>query len=376
MFHWLLDFGLHEKILEHANPSLEHVLSFQARSSSSASSDRELLTALELLWKYYEKAGYHEQAANILCTLAERRGRSVVLSERVNYLGRALLSAKNSANSKSTFSGCSELIKDIEDKLEVAQVQMKILTAVSKMHVAKDEKESIMAGLNFELFTLTDLYSNYACEYNLAECKLASLVVAGHNDAAVLEQIWLELIDNLFKECVLSTSNTQASACDSITARFVNIAKEYISKHDQFFPLSPVIHHLEKRSCELKFAINWVLAMFLKLGHDHSVLVDVYVELYLRKEKIWNILGSQYHLLYVLDELVQHFVDELLASGDTASMSTATQTAFLQTASRFASREVLNFSSTATSSSSSSSAKTVVDNLKNNVNLLQRYVTQ
>ncbi|XP_063723498.1 nuclear pore complex protein Nup155-like [Symsagittifera roscoffensis] len=368
VFHWLLNRGLYDTILENANVSLEYVLTSQCRTSS----DRELIVLLELLWKFYEKNGQYEQAAQILCSLAGRRSTFVNLGQRVNYLGRALVSAKSSSPKVMNPEVSPELIKEIEDQLEVAQVQVKVVNAVrAAKTILSGDKEDVISLLNSELFNLTSLYSDFACSYSLAECKLACIVVAGHNDPTKIQFIWTELIDNLFKDFISERSKDPQStgtSVEALSSRFSAIAKDYVEKNEQYLPLNTIINHMEKRSCELKLGVSWIFLLLLQLGLEHSVLMLVYTELWSNKEKIWKMLGEPYHLLSVIDALIRHFLDTAMASGDQKLTSSGRST-FFEVMSPFVSKELVKLTSM---SSSDPACKTLIDSLKKSLHNAER----
>ncbi|XP_075250052.1 nuclear pore complex protein Nup155-like [Convolutriloba macropyga] len=370
IYHWLLERGLHEIILENSNSSLEFVLTSRARSSA----DRDLLVILELLWKFYEKNGFFEQAAQILCTLAERRSTFVKLSQRVNFLGRALVSAKSCSSKIINPEVSPEVIKEIEDKLEVSQVQVKVLNAVAKLKtISAEDKADVLSMLNSELFNLTNLYSDFACTYNLADCKLACIMVAGHNDETTVQFIWTELIDNLFKDFISDRAGQQAAnvgvSVETLASRFSSVAKEYVDKNEQFFPLIAVVNHLEKRSCELKLGVRWIFTMLLQLGVEYNSLLIVYIELWVNKEKIWKMLGEPFHLLSVIDALIRHFLDTAMAAGDQKTSNAAERSAFFEIMAPFVSKELVKLTSIA---GSDPACRTLIDSLKKSMQNAER----
>ena len=379
VYQWLLEFELHDKILQNANSSLEQVLTSQVRTNS----DKELFVAFELLWKYYEKNGLYEQAACILRTLAERPSCAVSLSQRVNFLGRALVTAKSCASG--VIGHQAQIIKELEDKLEVGEVQLKVKNAISKLTtIAPEEREQVLSVLDSELFNLTQLYSDFACTYNLSECKLAIVAVAGHSDPKVVEFVWTELIDAIFKEAVAlagsvssqspSRSNS-SSTFELISSRFSQAALQY-ADNQQFFPLPVIINHLEKRSCELQLGYKWIFRMFNEMGFSADTLLKTYIDLWRQKEKIWNILGYPLHLLNVADQLIQFFLQSFLASGDHKNEKKTTTTRgagggvyFFQLASDFMESEILSLMSL---SAREEKYKTLIESFRKSVQRIEQ----
>lgn len=73
------------------------------------------LNLIDLLWKYYEKNGYHAQAARILDNLASTVGVGIPLQQRIEYLARAVMCMRNDCVGYSITNGV--LLKELEDKV-------------------------------------------------------------------------------------------------------------------------------------------------------------------------------------------------------------------------------------------------------------------
>merc|ERR1712025_970428 len=113
----------------------------------------ETLAMFDLLWKYYEKN-----------------------------------SDGGSANG-----AAGELLHHLEEKMEVARVQLQVLEAVN----GKPEAEGQVGRLNSDLMDITTLYQDWAEPYQLWECKLAILQCAGHPDQPLVNTIWTNIIEQL-----------------------------------------------------------------------------------------------------------------------------------------------------------------------------------
>ena len=88
-------------------------------------------------------------AAKILNKLADRHSTELSLSGRVSYLSRAIMCVKSSE-------GAGELLHHLEEKMEVARVQLAVLEAVScRPELANCEQ---IARLNCDLVDITALY--------------------------------------------------------------------------------------------------------------------------------------------------------------------------------------------------------------------------
>lgn len=81
------------------------------------------LNLIDLLWKYYEKNGYHAQAARILDNLASTRSDGIPLEQRIEYLARAVMCMRNDGVGYSITNGV--LLKELEDKVESAAIHIR-----------------------------------------------------------------------------------------------------------------------------------------------------------------------------------------------------------------------------------------------------------
>ena len=92
----------------------------------------ETIVMFDLLWKYYEKTRSYACAAKILSKLADRHSTEVDLKQRLEYLSRAIMCVKSGElGGESSKVGVGELLHDLEEKMEVARVQLQIVEALS-----------------------------------------------------------------------------------------------------------------------------------------------------------------------------------------------------------------------------------------------------
>ena len=77
--------------------------------------------------------------------------------------------------------GTGQLLHDLEEKMEVARVQLHILESLNGLN-GGPEVGSAKAQLNADLIDLTQLYSDFAEPFGLWECQLAIIHCAGHPD--------------------------------------------------------------------------------------------------------------------------------------------------------------------------------------------------
>lgn len=86
--------------------------------------------------------------------------------------------------------------QEIQDKLDVAQIQLRTKTMLEQdtgAEVAIRGREALDA-LTYQLCSLTDIY-RFANIFNLHEIKLAVLHCAGKYEKEVVEKVWKDLVE-------------------------------------------------------------------------------------------------------------------------------------------------------------------------------------
>ena len=92
----------------------------------------------------------------ILCSVSFYRSPEVTLELRLEYLSRAIMSAK-SCNLRTAASGEGEFLHELEEKLEVARIQMQVYEALMRINAATPSRhlEQALAVLNSRLMEIT-----------------------------------------------------------------------------------------------------------------------------------------------------------------------------------------------------------------------------
>lgn len=178
VYEWMLQNSLFVEILQVANPSLGD---FLARSVNQASINLDLA---DLLWKYYEKNGQHQAAAKILDKLATMPTDSIDLAKRIEYIARAVMSMRSDTIGYSVHHG--EFLRDLEDKLEIAQIQKQILDTLATNRPGPSESVQVrdaVNALNSRLFNMSQLYSDFAENFNLWESQLTILTTQSRDSS-------------------------------------------------------------------------------------------------------------------------------------------------------------------------------------------------
>ncbi|KAK3794466.1 hypothetical protein RRG08_003619 [Elysia crispata] len=294
LYDWLFVTNHTEKLLEINTPYVEQYLRRKVNMQTDNTS------ALDMLWKHYEKTENFQAATRILIQLAERQGSSINLTQRLEYLSRAVICAKSSTSRLGT-AAAGELLHELEEKMEVARLQMQVYKCISNLGKAPD-KEAAKSKLDSELLDITSLYEDFADRFDLHEMKLAIVHCAGLYDAALIENLWQNIID---KELSSTAQMSTPDRLETVSNRLEMIARHYVSA-ERYFPVATILHFLEQRSCEQNLGNSWVYQLLLKVDFSLARLLELYDRLYKSKDVIWRNSQRPLHVLFVLQSLISH----------------------------------------------------------------------
>ncbi|XP_012873976.1 PREDICTED: nuclear pore complex protein Nup155 [Dipodomys ordii] len=113
LYNWLIQADLADKLLQIASPFLEPHLVRMAKV------DQNKVRYMDLLWRYYEKNRSFSNAARVLSKLADMHSTEISLQQRLEYIARAILSAKSST-AISSIAADGEFLHELEEKMEVS----------------------------------------------------------------------------------------------------------------------------------------------------------------------------------------------------------------------------------------------------------------
>lgn len=109
IYEWLLSYNFLSELLNISEPTLGE---FLVRSVLKSPQNIKLA---DLLWKFYERNGQHAAATKILVKLASSPNSELQLTERIEYLARAVMCMRSESNGYSASNGVALI--DIEDKV-------------------------------------------------------------------------------------------------------------------------------------------------------------------------------------------------------------------------------------------------------------------
>uniref|UniRef100_A0A182M8L3 Nucleoporin Nup133/Nup155-like N-terminal domain-containing protein n=1 Tax=Anopheles culicifacies TaxID=139723 RepID=A0A182M8L3_9DIPT len=296
IYEWLLSKNLFAELLEITEPSLGVFL------SRAIVRTPENLVLADLLWKYHERNGQHAAAAKILDKLANAASDSINLQQRIEYLARAVMCMRSESVGFSAHNGV--LLKDLEDKLEVAQIQRQVYDALTLLTHHSDERYDALKLLDSNLYNLTQLYSDFAEQYELWECKLTILNCSHHNDPLLIESVWTHILDR-----ELQGRDTCAERCRRLLAKVKSLALEYDST-GCCFPLAYIVREVEIRCFRLGMYNSPVPEALIEMNLDIEELLNIYSRLVSMNERIWVTEDDELYLIRSTSALLSLIVNQ------------------------------------------------------------------
>ncbi|WAR23622.1 NU155-like protein, partial [Mya arenaria] len=224
------------------------------------------VAALDLLWKYYEKIENYPAAARILARLAERHG---------------VASAAE-----------GEFLHELEEKMEVARLQMNVLRALSQETIGGPNVQEAISKLESDLLDITMLYEEFADRFDLSECKLAIVNCAGLYDSALIENLWQNIVDKEFENTRSSATSVRVK---NIGNKLCAVGKTYF-KAERYFPFPFITKYLEQRSCENGMDVGWVYQLMLDIGVPALRLLELYDRMFKSRDPFWSSVDRPWHL--------------------------------------------------------------------------------
>lgn len=167
LYDWYLSRGLSNQLLEvrdldlkaSRHQALTKTRTLQTRTSyleAFLSREPTTLEKTDLLWQYYVRTGRFAAAASVLAALADTSAFPLALHQRVEYLSLAVGNAKSQVPSTSR-GDTVQFLTEIEEKLEVAQVQIEIFRAIEEGSLPQDEKQQWLDKVEDRLFTISEV---------------------------------------------------------------------------------------------------------------------------------------------------------------------------------------------------------------------------
>ncbi|KAK2489782.1 hypothetical protein MC885_001717 [Smutsia gigantea] len=284
LYNWLIQADLADKLLQIASPFLEPHLVRMAKI------DQNKVHYMDLLWRYYEKNRSFSNAARVLSKLADMHSTEISLQQRLEYIARAILSAKSST-AISSIAADGEFLHELEEKMEIQET-------LQRQYSHHSSVQDAISQLDSELMDITKLYGEFADPFKLAECKLAIIHCAGYSDPILVQTLWQDIIEKELNESVTLSSPDRMHA---LSLKIVLLGKIYAGM-PRFFPL-------EQQVCTLNWDVGFVIQTMNEIGVPLPRLLEVYDHLFKSRDPFWNRMKKPLHLLDCIHVLLTRYVE-------------------------------------------------------------------
>uniref|UniRef100_A0A673T381 Nuclear pore complex protein Nup155 n=1 Tax=Suricata suricatta TaxID=37032 RepID=A0A673T381_SURSU len=298
LYNWLIQADLADKLLQIASPFLEPHLVRMAKV------DQNKVRYMDLLWRYYEKNRSFSNAARVLSKLADMHSTEISLQQRLEYIARAILSAKSST-AISSIAADGEFLHELEEKMEVARIQLQIQETLQRQYSHHSSVQDAISQLDSELMDITKLYGEFADPFKLAECKLAIIHCAGYSDPILVQTLWQDIIEKELNESVTLSSPDRMHA---LSLKVVLLGKIYAGT-PRFFPLDFIVQFLEQQVCTLNWDVGFVIQTMNEIGVPLPRLLEVYDHLFKSRDPFWSRMKKPLHLLDCIHVLLARYVE-------------------------------------------------------------------
>ena len=246
-------------------------------------------------------------AARALWRLANCHSSAICLAQRIEYLSCSIVCARAAESSFQSIQNAAQaqFLCQLEEEMEEAKLQSQVLDAVSQLPPHTTGVSEAISRLNADLLDVTQLYDEFAEPLDLWECKLAILDCADHSDAALVVNVWTDIILSELKKLGRADSETKLM---SLGNKIRTLARSYAAS-DQLFPLDFLIKTLEIYSIQWNAHPGWVVSILVDSGLGLVHLFAAYNKLYNAKDPVWRTEGKPYHVLEVLYEILKRMTE-------------------------------------------------------------------
>uniref|UniRef100_A0A8C2EB82 Nuclear pore complex protein Nup155 n=1 Tax=Cyprinus carpio TaxID=7962 RepID=A0A8C2EB82_CYPCA len=299
LYNWLIQADLSDTLLEVNSPYLEDHLMHMIKQ------DQSKVRNMDLLWRYYEKSRSFGKAAHVLARLADMHSTEISLKQRLEYISRAILSAKSSS-CVSSLGADGEFLHELEEKMEVVRIQVQIQETLRRQYSQHPSVQGAITQLDSELMDITKLYGEFADHFRLSECKLAIIHCAGHSDPILVHSLWQEIIE---KELSDSVAMSPADRMRALSLKLVSLGKLYAGT-PRYFPLDFLVKFLEQEVCRLNWDVGFVTFTMQEIGVQLPRLLEVYDQLFKTRDPCWQRVKKPLHLVECIHVLLSGYVHD------------------------------------------------------------------
>ncbi|KAJ2358010.1 hypothetical protein GGF43_001105 [Coemansia sp. RSA 2618] len=280
LFDWLLAHAQSALLFHMHAPMVEQYLLVEPRTAEKG----------DMLWHFYVHAGQYGNAALVQRELACSRDLELSLAQRIEFLSLAISNAKiavdvvrggSASHSRMAPELTPEeevdelgaLLRECEDQLEIAQVQLDIQQQLR----ALGSHETPARALDARLYTVTELYDKFAEPLRLWDAILLIFKASNHDDAQMVEEIWLTILRTVLDDEQRTGLMAVASKVEQLGSRLFPSAAA--------FPLaliaSILVELAQERASE--YSVGFVGRTLLQARVPHWAVFEALSKLYTKR---------------------------------------------------------------------------------------------
>lgn len=295
LYSWMLSVGMGERLLDIQTPYVESFLSKPPIESERC----------DLLWRYYVRAHKNGLAAITLQNLAISVEVNPGLSRRVEYLTLAASNAR--ADNQLPKQQVATLFNEINDRLQVARIQVDMLNALRDENYAEDVQQ-----LDSRLMDVSELYTDYAERHHLFDMCLVILAISEYREREEIEDMWTAYITQLFRD----GGEEDVPLAEYVSASLGRLLGT-IYPSDNVLNLLFLIPLVEGKACA-RGDVGWVPFTFVDAGMPMDALFEAYEETLYTRPPPFSDSTSVTFLLQETLGLVDRWVTTVVKSGITS----------------------------------------------------------
>ncbi|KAG9098896.1 hypothetical protein FS749_002674 [Ceratobasidium sp. UAMH 11750] len=294
LYDWLVKQGRTDDLLEIRTPFIEDHLANQAQHDDRWG---------ELLWQFFVHSGQFLRAAYALQSLADSES-DLDLERRIEYLSLAVSNAKSHPSSEYRQQETAvEFLTDLEDKLEVAQVQLEIANLLSGRYAIEPNAEwrRHYERLTSRLLDISTLYREFADPEDLHAVKLLILKIADRRDAALVTSIWEAIF-------------VQAGTPQAVQEQVSSLAMRFFPS-DIAFPLDVVCRLLDEFVWAKRLPPTWAPSVLLSGGISYDAIFGALLAIHESSVPPYNDAARTNHILSEITILLEAWLEEQARPG-------------------------------------------------------------
>ncbi|KZP00865.1 nucleoporin-domain-containing protein [Calocera viscosa TUFC12733] len=269
LYQWFVDNGQETRLLELHTSFIEGFLTRPP----------PVLWKHELLWQFYIRNARPTEAAFILDVMAHSTDSSITLEQRISYLSRAVSNAKSLSAPVGEQSPV-EFLTDLEERLEVAQLQAELYSQLQQVLGRDPASGEALKKLGSQLWSITDLWQQFAIPYDLDYIKLLILHVSNHSNLNLVMGTWRRII-----ETAKDTAVKQGGAAHDYISDAIIRYGQRLYPSNVAFPLDLLLDELLRYQYEnqdtASIPSGWACRTLTSANVEWRTLFDILESVYL-----------------------------------------------------------------------------------------------